>query len=1003
MTATTTAPPTPPRRLPAVLPFAVVGAILYLILSSLGGLLNQVQLATGTFGAMESLASGFGPGMVDRTQSLLATWTLASADPRTHDLIVWTARAYTIVDTLFLVMYATVLVRLWQRVRLHLPAGAGGDPTTRNRLRRTAYWRRGPILAVAAAVADATENALRQVMVERAVAGVGVPDWLIQLSWAMTTAKLVLVVSALVLLVVLLHDTGLLVVWARRTSRALWRLRIVVVAVGLYLALLLADPTGQAIDLARRWVDDATSLWGAVLVFAGSLLLGLAAWLYARRVVLSDQTQRPSRLPWTPVLIVFAVLTAAGGLLGWRQLYAFTALAVIILIAGWWLFRTPLTAGASQAEVTAAATRRRSADAAKPEDDDVRAVRRSTRALAVAPPITVLMLTATAYAQVMVVLPLSGQQHSDVFLLAIGFVAASIIVAPVLAVGLCALVRRWDGEVDETPKQLETRYIVGGLVVLVITVSSVLGAVLHWPLVTAFLVVAAFLALAMLVLGEFQRWSETHSAPPGVLGFGFTRLPVATLLVIALVGGSFVLNDGSAHDVHRQGTLPAGLTGTAGRGGVDLHTALAEWVAGNCAGAGHAGAVVPLILVAAPGGGTRAAYWTASTLSDLFGPDRTARVPGCDAAPADRIFAMGGASGGSLGVLSYEAGVTSTRAKAWYDEQLGRPDFLTDPLTWLLTADLARAFIGFRGEDRARRLEDGFIRSVTGLDQDFFAGTWGLGGRSPLMLLTGTQVESGCRLNVSGLRLTEAGARKAGVGCATLSTGPGQTDAAVTSDLLDFLCDAGGAQPTSVSRATAALLSARFPYVSPSGQLYSCADPTVPGQPAHDATSTAIVDGGYAEDTGIGMLLSLWPRLAPLIAEHNADSDQARILPVFLEVENHYAQVAPPTERGRTVEGLVPPLTRGRPDQLDDRAEEQQAAATFDGTVPGLTSGCDLIKGGGRFLVISPLTSPGLPAPLAWTMSRLATDDLTAQRVTALAGAGPKAVAAWVSGTVACA
>jgi hypothetical protein len=379
----------------------------------------------------------------------------------------------------------------------------------------------------------------------------------------------------------------------------------------------------------------------------------------------------------------------------------------------------------------------------------------------------------------------------------------------------------------------------------------------------------------------------------------------------------------------------------------------------------------------------------------MFGPDRSSTVAGCDAAPADRIFAMGGASGGSLGVLSYEAGLTTTRSATWFADQLGRPDFLTDPLTWMLTADAARAFIGYGGEDRARRLEDSFASHISGLGSDFFAGTWGLGGRSPLMLLTATQVESGCRLNVSGLRLTDLQSRAEGLGCASL----GQSSAPVTTDLLDVLCGAGGHDPMSLSRATAALLSARFPYVSPSGQMYSCETPGLAG----GLGSTAIVDGGYADNTGLRMLLSLWPRLEPLIEAHNKDPRNAAIVPVMLDVDNHYAPVAPPPVHGRTVESLVPLLTKPRPAKLNTRAEEQEASDTFTGPVPGLATLCDLSTDGARFLIVSPLTSPGLPAPLAWTLSRLATNDLDTQRAAAVAGAGPNTLSTWARSTASCA
>jgi hypothetical protein len=981
------------KRLPLTLPWAVLTLALYLVARSLSALLSEVQLAADpSYGGIETLANGFGADTLAHTQGLLATWALAAqANPATRDLVVWTARAHTIVSFLLIVAYAMVLVTLWRRLGRHLQPRVGHDATILGRLRRAAYSQRGPMIAVVAAACDAGANGMRLYFVEWTVSGATVTSLSIVVAWALDTARLVLLVAFATLLAVLVHDTGQLRTWLRRGLHAAWRLRVVVVVVGIYAALLLVDVTGQATDLARRWLDDSTGLVAGALAVAGSLLLGFSVWLYARRVVLSDQPQRRTVVPWTWLLLGFAVVTGAlAFVFTLNVLYAFTSVAVLMVLAGWIMRRRSLLG--ENATVIAAEHRR--SDAGRPSDEDVIATRRTARGLAVTAPLSILLLAASAYAPVIVVLPTSGQQHTGTFDIAAAFGTLAIFAAPLLAVGLCALLRSWDGPLERTPDRLEWRYLFGSAVVVAVFAVSFVGAVWHWPAITVFLVVAAFLAMVMLVLGEAQRWSETHTAPAGVIALGFTRLPVATLVLLALAGGTLILNDGHAHNVHRQGNLPAGLMSNGNRTGVDLSTAFDQWVAGNCAGSGHTGTAVPLILVSAPGGGLRAAYWTASTLTALFGPDRSSTVAGCDAAPADRIFAMGGASGGSLGVLSYEAGLASTRSSTWFAEQLGRPDFLTDPLTWMLTADAARAFIGYGGEDRARRLEDSFAAHVNGLGNDFFAGTWGLGGRSPLMLLTATQVETGCRLNVSGLRLTDLNSRTQGLGCAALD----QSSAPVTTDLLDVLCGAGGHDPTSLTRATAALLSARFPYVSPSGQMYSCLPSGIAGKP----DSTAIVDGGYADNTGLRMLLSLWPRLEPLIEAHNQDPHNATIVPALLEVDNHYARVAPPAVHGRTVESLVPLLTKPRPAKLNSREEEQEASDIFNGPVPGLASTCNLTGDQGRFLVISPLTSPGLPAPLAWTLSRLATNDLDAQRATAAAKPGPTTLSTWARSTVSC-
>jgi hypothetical protein len=532
---------------------------------------------------------------------------------------------------------------------------------------------------------------------------------------------------------------------------------------------------------------------------------------------------------------------------------------------------------------------------------------------------------------------------------------------------------------------------------------GLIGGAAHWRAIGPLSIIAAFLATAIIVLGEAQLRSETHDAPPSFLLAGFSRVPPVTLLVLTALIAGFTFSDGSGHEVFKSGRLPDGLTSGVGRGGVDLATAFQNWAARNCANVQDPAASVPLILVSAPGGGLRAAYWTASTLTGVFGATAAPSGSCAAAAPSERVFAVGGASGGSLGELSWIGGLDAmTRSATWYDDELAHPDFLTDPLSWLLTVDLSRGFIGFKGQDRARRLENRWTDYMTGLKGDFFAGSWGLGGgTNPIPLLTSTQVETGCRLNVSGLRVTDATVHQQESSCTTVHDGDGQADAPAVSDLLDYVCGPKrGSGTASLSRATAALMSARFPWVSPSGQLDRCAAP-VEGQSAN-ATRISVVDGGYADNTGMGLLLDVWPSLEPLIAQHNSTPGIARIVPVFLEVDNHYAEVAAPATPPRTAETLVPPLTKNRPDELDDLTMRARVEALFAGPVPGTAAGstCKVDPQAGRYLRISPKISPGLPAPLAWTLSDVATEDLRSQRTKALKEDGPRTLIDWVDGRI---
>jgi hypothetical protein len=259
-------------------------------------------------------------------------------------------------------------------------------------------------------------------------------------------------------------------------------------------------------------------------------------------------------------------------------------------------------------------------------------------------------------------------------------------------------------------------------------------------------------------------------------------------------------------------------------------------------------------------------------------------------------------------------------------------------------------------------------------------------------VLTGTQVESGCRLSISPLRLA-ANTNDLPGECGALLDRSAAA-APLTSDVLDYLCDGG-----SIRRSTAALMSARFPYVTPSGELRRCDTKN---------RRTAIVDGGYAENTGGQAILDLWDELEPLVAEHNAGRGGSLIVPVYVDVDNHYRKAAKAGTVGRTHELLVPPTTAGRPDKLDDRGVQQRANGEFSVDLPGLrgqTCGVTHVPGAPtqRYIYIAPPDSPGIPAPLAWTLSDMAMDELDRQRAAAFAGGTPASgLRAFLEGTATC-
>ena len=62
----------------------------------------------------------------------------------------------------------------------------------------------------------------------------------------------------------------------------------------------------------------------------------------------------------------------------------------------------------------------------------------------------------------------------------------------------------------------------------------------------------------------------------------------------------------------------------------------------------------------------------------------------------------------------------------------------------------------------------------------------------------------------------------------------------------------------SLSTSAAAMLAARFPFVTPSAALCSA------------AAKQQLVDGGYIENTGVGTVADLAPQWLPLVRTHNS-------------------------------------------------------------------------------------------------------------------------------------
>ena len=248
------------------------------------------------------------------------------------------------------------------------------------------------------------------------------------------------------------------------------------------------------------------------------------------------------------------------------------------------------------------------------------------------------------------------------------------------------------------------------------------------------------------------------------------------------------------------------------------------------------------------------------------------------------------------------------------DEQLGR-DFASATLGWALFHDVPNRFLGstppwrklrwsFHGQcmtgDRAAVLEDDFDAAWQGEAPNLRL-TWdarssrdaarrGVAETVPLLITNATVTGGKARAVVSAgnLGAWPRSELEEGAG-AGLDSYP----LAGTVEVTDTLCFT-----KDIRLSTAALLGGRFPYVSPSGHLSGHCGRSAGERLGDDFNSrcrrlrraldlrTRVVDGGYADNSGLFTIGAVWPTLRELIVQFNRTSAR-KIAPVIVELDNH--------------------------------------------------------------------------------------------------------------------
>lgn len=410
-------------------------------------------------------------------------------------------------------------------------------------------------------------------------------------------------------------------------------------------------------------------------------------------------------------------------------------------------------------------------------------------------------------------------------------------------------------------------------------------------------------------------------------------------------------------------------------------------------------AVRPLVLIAAEGGGIRAAVWTVAALSELVSSGKCA---------ANSVFLSSGVSGGSLGLAiaanpPWDAdrlnAADPNAAESMAGElrqaahSLGTSTALATAVHGLLVSDPIASTTGVRmpslesggtWRDRASLIEHSWRTAHPPLIEPFDADAAAPTG---LVVLNSTDIRSGCRAVISQVEL-----------------GPGQTGGTdQTRDLRGFdpaaECHEGIAEPAltidvldrfercsriSVDWATAGLLSARFPIVTPSGTVGS-------GRPEEcSRPRLQLVDGGYAENSGLGLLADTAPSLGRIIRDHNTLQralGDPLVVPYVMYIQNSAAPIFEPSRD--TAELLVPlaglgakktqvapsswiQRILGSVTSLCNASANAAADVASDSSVDCASSEASMAwnaEATRRVVVVQAETQPSILVPLGWGLS----------------------------------
>ncbi len=435
------------------------------------------------------------------------------------------------------------------------------------------------------------------------------------------------------------------------------------------------------------------------------------------------------------------------------------------------------------------------------------------------------------------------------------------------------------------------------------------------------------------------------------------RLPVVSILV-----GWTALSAVSLAPV----TLHQARVVAAGGPRTTIGVAVGQWLDRERAASGPDEKILPLLLVGASGGGSKAAYWTDLVLDCAVGggplSDEGTEKSECssDRSAARRargVFLTSSVSGGSVGVAHYVEHLASVEDGAqWVDGSSGR-DFLSPIVAWGLFHDLPLMLVApvlrgsaLLGHDVTPADPQSCGRSDWGcrynldraaVQENAIAGrAWNAGPRASQALtkLWQTSISAGSKTATPVTVFNSALAGSRGrvlvspLDLAPTSvidercpprSRPGEvvTDAVDAPDMLD------PADPRhfDFDITTAALLSGRFPVVDPPARIGRAGGvepepaanaPCIPPQ-TRTLPAVFVRDGGYVENTGLLTIVELLPAIKRAVHAWQARNPGAPEVVVWtLAIDDDPIDLARPARPGAERPKPSSIATKAGPDNM---------------------------------------------------------------------------------------